>query len=95
MERTMVTSRRRTLTSSLGISRVVSARKARNPRHGVVEYGTVRSFTRGDRINHGIVKVGRRYFCSCEDFLNRHITSGTCKHVRAFKAKMRNARRSA
>jgi predicted nucleic acid-binding Zn finger protein len=57
-------------------------------------YGIVRSFTRPDRINHGVVKVGRRYFCSCEDFLYRHVERGTCKHIRAAKAVLRQRRAS-
>lgn len=40
---------------------VVSARVAGHLTHGVKQYGVVRSFTRPDRINHGVVKVGRSF----------------------------------
>jgi predicted nucleic acid-binding Zn finger protein len=78
--------------AKLNLSKVVFVRKATHPRNGVTQYGIVRSFTRPDRINHGVVKVGRRYFCSCEDFLYRHVERGTCKHIRAAKAKLAQQR---
>lgn len=72
-----------------GISKVVSLRTAKNPIHNVSVYGAVRSFSYGERLTHGVVKVGRRFHCSCPDFLFRHTQRGTCKHVRAFKATRR------
>jgi len=72
----------------LNIRNVVSIHHSKTPIAGVTVYGVVRSFTRPQRLNHGVVKVGRRFYCSCEDFLYRHVKRGTCKHIRAAKAKL-------
>ena len=60
--------------------RVLSLRKADAPRFGVLAYGVVQSVSRGSRVNHTVVKRGRKWACSCED----HIFRGTnCKHIQA------------
>jgi len=76
----------------VGLSKVVSVRIAVKPTNRVTQYGVVRSFTRPNNLNYGIVKVGRRYHCVCDDFRFRHIERGTCKHIRTYKAKLRQRR---
>ena len=50
--------------------RILSLKKAKNPRHGVAYYATVQSRSRGTRVNHvvTVAKHGRRLrsHCSCE-----------------------------
>lgn len=55
------------------------------PRLCVTAYGTVQSRSRGSRVNHTVVKVGRKFRCSCEDNIFRQ---ATCGHIKEFRLKL-------
>jgi len=73
------------------LPRVLSFRKAKNPRHGILYYGNVQSRSRGTRVIHVVTlaKQGRklRSRCSCEaaSFVPRK----KCIHVQAVQRQMR------
>lgn len=76
-------------------ARILSLRRAEAPRHGVVLYGVAQSVSRPQKVNHTITarKRGRKlsFSCTCETFTFRRPKNG-CRHIRAFKLKLRKAR---
>lgn len=77
------------------IPRILSLKRAKAPRHGVLIYGNVQSRSRGTRIIHTVTgaKRGRKtiFRCSCEAASFNPRTP--CLHVVAVKSRL--ARRAA
>lgn len=52
------------------VPRILSLKKSKNPRHGIVLYSTVLSRSRGTRVVHVVTAAKRankiRFRCSCE-----------------------------
>ena len=69
--------------------KVLSLRIADAPRLGVTAYGVVQSRSRGNRVNHDVVKRGRKFAGSCEDNIFRQ---AACDHIKAFKVKLAQRR---
>jgi hypothetical protein len=66
------------------VPRVLSLRRAVRPLYGVNTYGTVQSVSRPNRVNHTVVKRGRRWVCTCEHHIYRN---AICKHIIAVRAR--------
>lgn len=64
---------------------IVSLKKSKRVVNGVLAYGIIRSFSRPNKINHTVVKVGRKWTCTCErNSLGRAI----CRHIRLARTEM-------
>ena len=72
------------------VPRILSLKKAKAPRHGILIYSNLQSRSRGTRVIHTVTgaKRGRklRFRCSCEhaSFSPRIF----CAHISAVKAKL-------
>jgi hypothetical protein len=64
---------------------IVSLRKAKRRVNGVIAYGIVRSFSRPNKINHTVVKVGRKWECTCE---RNSLGRAVCRHIRLARVEM-------
>jgi hypothetical protein len=79
----------------LKIPRILSLRRAKNPRHGILIYSNLQSRSRGTRVIHTVTgaKRGRkiRFHCSCE--IASFHPQVPCIHVLAVQARLRKAAR--
>jgi predicted nucleic acid-binding Zn finger protein len=67
--------------------KIISLKHAVKPRNGVTSYAVIQSRTRGTRLNHSVVRVGRKFDCSCEDsILNQN---KDCDHIKTLKVALR------
>jgi hypothetical protein len=76
------------------VPRILSFRRAENPRHGILLYTTVQSRSRSTRVNH-VVTMAKRgdrelFRCSCESASFRPRTK--CIHVQAVQRRQHGAR---
>lgn len=78
------------MTNNSNRTRILSCKKAVNPRHGVTYYATVQSASRPTRVNHVVtgIKIGNavRFRCSCEAASFSPRTP--CRHITATKARL-------
>jgi hypothetical protein len=74
------------------LSNIVSLRKAKTQRNNVVAYGIIRSFSRPHKLNHTVVKVGRKWTCTCE---RNSLGKAICRHIRLARVEMARRNRRA
>jgi hypothetical protein len=79
---------------SLKVPRILSLRRAKNPRHGILIYSNVQSRSRGTRVIHTVTgaKRGRKklFHCSCESAsFNPRVS---CIHILAVQRRLRQRR---
>ncbi len=66
-------------------SNVIFLKRPRTRINDVVVYGAVRSFSRPHKLAHSVVKIGRKWTCTCErNSLGRAI----CRHIRLARVEM-------
>jgi hypothetical protein len=69
--------------------RIITLRRAKHPRHGVIIYANVQSRSRGTRVIHTVTAVKRgdkiRWRCSCE--IASFHPRVACDHAEAVKAR--------
>jgi SWIM zinc finger len=65
--------------------RILSLRRAINPRNSILVYAVCQSTSRPNKLNHNVTKKSRKYFCTCEaSALGGYI----CRHIRAVRARV-------
>lgn len=77
-------------TKAVKAVRILSLHRAVKPRNHVLVYATVESRSRGTRLNHSVVKVGRAFRCSCEHNI---LGNARCAHIKAVSARLRRGSR--